>query len=997
MRVAARQLLPGVNVMNLHLSAHHSSPPGFPKRYRMQRKDFSKTGSKNGSKTGISFLALTAVLLFAAGCSKSDQQEQQKAEGHQPATQQAGRSPFNTPKLPRVAGAKEIYASDGSTIFSTPNPVAQTAGQVEKALGADGWVRYGRPHATQVANDSTEVMSFKKGPIGLDVLVTLAPAQGNQNGTQAATSNVQYSETTLANDLPLPKDATDVEFDPNRPLLMLVSSQSASEALDFYRKQLAPLGWALWSRKLASIAPAGSESGEMNKTGARAYYIQGDAHFGRLVIEPADGGRIKITFETRPMSDLQEMQREFLNSDTTGTDLVDVASLPQLDDATIDPAHTSANELTYAVDGAVPETVAAIKKLLAANGWQFYVQPFEKPNTTLLNFKKGAQGLYVSFTMNNGRADSSKVEYRPNRLRFALAGPADASALIYDDNRPYLGFVTAGAPDATFDFLRRALTANGWSPLSQADAAKQWPDAKLEETNPSGAFAYFIRGTQHPIVVSVKPRSDGGSSVEIKTPVFAEPQTLEASEIFYGLPVPRLHPTAGGTGGDRQRSVNALVPAEVSSVLAFYRRELGALNWTEDSQGTTIAPDKATVNFTSPDGPATLTLDHQYDLTSVSLVLHINKPAPQAQVQAHDRDPVQTAADMLKEAEAQMRAAGMTPSSDRAAQAAAAAANTPDAPVHLVAKNDVPIAMPDNAENVDFNAPGGNLEFDSASSVQGLADAYRAAMKQQGWSLRPSVINKPNMVVLDFAKGRDSLEFTLLRMGDKTNVSVEGAAMKITAKPQMKQSTSAPAKAVAPADIEAEDSNGLPVPKDHVMSEGTKTPFRREVKATGVPYEIADLLGFYRGALDKLGWKESGSGASASADHAAIGFTTPDGPARLELDRHDDKTDIDLVVKNPDAAAKAGMLPKQGQVKILFGNVNPAAETITFANKPIKVEAGAGAKGPDGPTLDVPPGKYSYSIKRPGQPAQSEEIVVGANETWGLMIGPGGVLPLQAY
>ena len=91
------------------------------------------------------------------------------------------------------------------------------------------------------------------------------------------------------------------------------------------------------------------------------------------------------------------------------------------------------------------------------------------------------------------------------------------------------------------------------------------------------------------------------------------------------------------------------------------------------------------------------------------------------------------------------------------------------------------------------------------------------------------------------------------------------------------------------------------------------------------------------------------------------------------------------------------MLPKPGQVKVLFGNINDAAATITFNNKTIKVAAHAGTKGPDGPTLDVAPGKYKYSIKLPGRPVQSDEVEVGADETWGLMIGPGGVLALQAY
>jgi len=52
-------------------------------------------------------------------------------------------------------------------------------------------------------------------------------------------------------------------------------------------------------------------------------------------------------------------------------------------------------------------------------------------------------------------------------------------------------------------------------------------------------------------------------------------------------------------------------------------------------------------------------------------------------------------------------------------------------------------------------------------------------------------------------------------------------------------------------------------------------------------------------------------------------------------------------------------------------------------------------KGPDGPTLDLPPGKYRFSFKISSLPAQTDGA--GADETWGLLVGPGGVLALHMY
>lgn len=71
---------------------------------------------------------------------------------------------------------------------------------------------------------------------------------------------------------------------------------------------------------------------------------------------------------------------------------------------------------------------------------------------------------------------------------------------------------------------------------------------------------------------------------------------------------------------------------------------------------------------------------------------------------------------------------------------------------------------------------------------------------------------------------------------------------------------------------------------------------------------------------------------------------------------------MNLTVKDPGAAAKAGIMPKPGQAKVFFGNINDAAAAIMFNNRTINVAANVGVKNPDGPSLELPPGKYKYSI-----------------------------------
>ncbi len=129
----------------------------------------------------------------------------------------------------------------------------------------------------------------------------------------------------------------------------------------------------------------------------------------------------------------------------------------------------------------------------------------------------------------------------------------------------------------------------------------------------------------------------------------------------------------------------------------------------------------------------------------------------------------------------------------------------------------------------------------------------------------------------------------------------------------------------------------------------------------------------------------------------AFRHTTNEGPAVLTLTADKGDTVVALVVRKQAAAAKAGMLPPQGKVKLLFGNILDGAASVTIDKKKVAVPAGTGGKAPDGPTLDIAPGKHTFSFTLPGQAARTDEIDVASGDVWGLMIGPGGVLAVPMY
>jgi hypothetical protein len=666
--------------------------------------------------------------------------------------------------------------------------------------------------------------------------------------------------------------------------------------------------------------------------------------------------------------------------------------------------------MSYGVPTVVAVTSAATKKLLAADGWVQFLRPLDE-KSSLLTFKKAQQGLNVHFTQGLGRPDQSVVYYTAERITSNVPFPPDATDIVFDQHRPYLGCIAPLAFDATLDFFRKEMAAIGWKPLSASDATARWPGAELSETVQNGVRAYYSHDDgdgfyrQRPIMLTLQRRDDGRTGVEIRVAPFALPQALEADSEMAGLPRPKPTKTAKSTGGSDsvRRQMEVAVIAELPATLAFYRRELASRNWTEETKGAVVTPDNVTLNFSSAEQTATLTLGRKFDLTVVSLTTQMTEAALAARARAKK----EADAKFMSDAAAMAKQVIAADEARRVAQAA----NLSDAPLRALADSTTPVPLPENAENVTFDGADGRLGFDSASSVKAIAAFYRGALKSQGWNERPSVINQANMVVMDFSKGGKAFSLTAMQMGPKVKVSADGAGL-VMAKPKMAakadgsgaSASNDPAKA-ADEVLEAEADSPLPVPSKRTMRSigtgkmpGSDAPFRRELEAS-VPATLNSVLVFYRGELGKRGWQETAEGAIVKPDQVQLAFTSPDGPATLKLGRSKSETSINLAQKYPAAAAKADVVPKPGQSKLLFGNIGKSDATVSINKQTIKIAAGAGGpQSPRPPMIDLPPGKYQYALKIAGGPARNNQIEIGAGDTWGVMIGPmGDVLPLQMY
>lgn len=684
----------------------------------------------------------------------------------------------------------------------------------------------------------------------------------------------------------------------------------------------------------------------------------------------------------------------------------DVHALPQLEGAVEDISRPDPYRVEYRVPTRQAVTLPAVQKLLSDNGWVPYVMPLEE-KSSLLKFRKGRQGLSVHFTQAPGRPDQSVVYYTTDRIYGNVPFPEGASDIVFDGTRPYLGCVAPTTLDATSDFYASQMAAIGWQKLTPETAAR-WATS-LDETVPNGLRAFYAHADsketgfyqQKPVMLTLTRRDDGRTNIDIRVAPFALPSELRADSDLAGLPRPSPTKTARGLGGasDNKREMSAAAMAELPAVLAFYHRELAARGWQEDGSAPLAPGDEVAIKISSAEETGVLRLGRKYDFTMVSLTAQVKDSALAARAKAKKEADEKFLGDALGAAKQLITA-------DEARRKVQAAALS-DAPLNALADSKTPVPLPENAEGVKFEGDDGQLEFSSTSSVKALTAFYRASLKPAGWKEQPSVINQPNMAVMEFSKSGKSISMTVMQMGPKVNVSANGSGLVIAAaKPVEAKSTQAKAaQAKSKEPLTLDPDSALPVPTQHSSTglSSTKFPgsdqsFRTELEAS-IPAELGEVLAFYRAELTKRGWQEKTDGATVTAERAELAFTSPEGPAVLKLGRARDETTVSLMQRNPQAAAKADIMPKAGQARLMLGNMGPKEASLTINNQTVKIAAGAGGpQSPKGPMLDLPPGKYQYALRLPGRPARTETLTVAAGDAWGLLVGPSGdVLPLHMY
>jgi hypothetical protein len=109
------------------------------------------------------------------------------------------------------------------------------------------------------------------------------------------------------------------------------------------------------------------------------------------------------------------------------------------------------------------------------------------------------------------------------------------------------------------------------------------------------------------------------------------------------------------------------------------------------------------------------------------------------------------------------------------------------------------------------------------------------------------------------------------------------------------------------------------------------------------------------------------------------------------------ETEVALTFKNPSAAKEAGILPPAGQARIYLINFSEDELTVTINDQVFNLAAEVGMESPDDAAkLDLAPGTYEVTTEA-GSTTVTDEVTIGADEAWGLLLDELGALPTQIY
>lgn len=130
-------------------------------------------------------------------------------------------------KLPVPKGATELYSFPGTTAYLTDLKVSDANVELKKLLTSAGWKPFG---------ETTASFFVRQNAVRLQVMVSEAPAQPGKTA-------IQFSSEQLSLDLPVPGDATLIDYKDSSTQMLVDSPSKQAKVVDFYVAELGKQNW----------------------------------------------------------------------------------------------------------------------------------------------------------------------------------------------------------------------------------------------------------------------------------------------------------------------------------------------------------------------------------------------------------------------------------------------------------------------------------------------------------------------------------------------------------------------------------------------------------------------------------------------------------------------------------------------------------------------------------------------------------------------------------
>ncbi len=382
-------------------------------------------------------------------------------------------------------------------------------------------------------------------------------------------------------------------------------------------------------------------------------------------------------------------------------------------------------------------------------------------------------------------------------------------------------------------------------------------------------------------------------------------------------------------------------PTDIETLVEFYRDTLSTDNWEEQADFSEVDETFAIVEFDRDDEIIFITIFEFDGVSEASIDL---SSAPSLAEFADDEDSVTLASD------------------------------------YTIA--DWPI--PPDATDIDIS--GDILSFKVSLPLADLTEFYRPTYEMMG--LDPGCLDDAadyTSLSCSVSTGDITLNFFAFEGFDDTEVEIDFVNYALGSSTDFSGGGS--------GELGVTDEDGLPLPDDYTGYASEGSEFSRQIYVSS-PSDLDTLLEFFQTELSSRGWTLDDSDQTSA--EATLRFSGSDGELVVTL-QAGGETEVALTLKNPAAAKEAGILPPAGQARIYLVNFSDGELTVTINDQVIKVDAGAGMESPDdAPNLDLPPGTYDVTTEV-GSSSVTDEVTVGPDESWGLLLDEQGALPLQIY